>query len=552
MNLIKAFTIFVVVFIVGCSGSGGKNPVVPETQSESKALALYTMTYNPSVVIHNGDRSVQADHGYVEVLINEGNVPFNGGKFALEGKVIDYDRQINVLTVDFTVTEVSETPPLQIFDPRLVFYFNNYAEDGDGTVNEPKDPYQLMNPDVLVNIDQTGNSIDVAQNANDAFFPALRLMKADPHPYVLFQTQSRTVTAKIRIPSESDDSNPNYEPIQWDILIEGTIDQPPIMPHLDAIDITSQVVAGIIEQGEQIQPKALRLTVTYSEQFSSAAEVAANFEVQAWLDPFNQQTNWVPVPIITLQPPGPKSDWLYELPGALNGVGLDPDMSPYPVRFRVERIGLNASPWQIADDAYARVVPAQAVPNDPTEKNAGMYWVVYLEAHPNSTRPYDLKVMNTVTGASFWLSGPEKLPVIDDLALNNYTNFRNLSMASLGGSINHYRLVFEGEKIEPSVTTATSKPNLDVLGGYLDYSVPEYAGHFSIIANATYVFNMSTYNSVEREPTISQDGHYVVYEVENRITTQDSKIHDRTRVWIKNFNELDLTVSYIYGNTSAD
>lgn len=521
---------------LSCNNSEKSTPVLPGSWGDSRALAVYTMTLSPAVITDFQARNSQADHDVHLDLVPKGSsFPAEEWFFDLDAALVDFDRGADVLTVDFTV---KNHPVSTIYDPRLVFYFD-YYDDPNGFFNEPGDPYQLSTADFLFNIDkETGNPL-----TEGPFFPAMRVMtdSSDSPPYPMLPGTERAITAKIRIPSEYDPNYENYEPIQWDILIEGTMNPTDWPPHAEPIDILNPCVVGILEQGETVRKADVKCILRPSRPISPL-QADSVFRVWADLGDFHPYNDWVIMDINTAS--SDELNLLYHLDGQLIDASTTPARAlPYNIRIKVEM--LNGSPWMIEDDAYAYVVPEQDDPDDDTEKHAGKYWVVFLEEYPATGR-YEFCAMNTVKRNRFWLSGDEGV-VSDNLegtveSLDDYTDFRHLSMARLGEPASpdntNYRLVFEAKDIDPSVPVAGSKADLDILGLYLDFSTLPPTGHFRKIADGTY--QNGTQSAIEREPQISPDGHYVVYEREERVHSDSTGLdYDRTRAYVVSFNPQD-------------
>ena len=548
----RLFFAVLVMALAGCGGNNSQNPTTPYDASTNRGLALYAMTFHSSIIQHSGDRVGQSDHAYIESVV-PGDLPpeFNGGNFTLNAELIDYDREKNFLTVEFTVDNENSMP---VYDPRLVFFFD-YV-DSTGVMNEPIDPYRLLSPDldqncipdvdlVMSNIDQSGTYI--LGGDMDDFSPAVRLMRFQDDevspPFPLVKDIPRSVTVLIHIPNENDPEFENYEPIRWNILLEGTLqgqwDNFP--PHEDAVDIKNQRLPSYLEQEEEGISRTLTCTLRLP-RFTLAEDVSDEWSVSAYLDGIDDYIGWEPM--IFDQDNVNGYEMHYTI-GPISGDNFSAENSPYVIRIKAVS---NQTNWIIADDAYAYVVPAQTGSYELGEKNAGHYWVVYLEEHPLSRR-YEFKAMNTVRQTAFWLSGPDNAAV-DDSILENYTNFQHVSMARLGGfepggggEPNQYRLVFEAQKAFSAAIS--SMPNIDILGLTINFDLlPEAAGEFIVLADEQYLYASNWYESIEREPCISPDGFYVVYEKEERFNDNGDE-YDRTRSYVQSF-DIDDSVTSVY------
>lgn len=58
----KLLSVLVLGFLaLGCSGSGNDDPVTPGPDTESRALALYTLTLRPAVTVNGQGHQAQVD-----------------------------------------------------------------------------------------------------------------------------------------------------------------------------------------------------------------------------------------------------------------------------------------------------------------------------------------------------------------------------------------------------------------------------------------------------------------------------------------------------------
>jgi hypothetical protein len=516
--------IVLMLFLVSCSKGNNTSPSLQDTQTGERLASVFTVSFNPSVILQDGYRE-GADHDTYITILENTHYPTQA-LFNIDAELKDYDRGTSVLDVEFKIQYTNEEVPM--FDPRILFYFN----DVNGICNEPGDDYRLENADLLFNF-----GLDY-QPWIGTYIPALRVMP--PNEYFVEPLFEYTVPAKIKIPRyDQTDNFINYQPVQWTMVLEATRIPLLFRPHVDPIDIVDQSADecnAIFEKGNSARSSYVKCTVVTG--FIMNPMYYPRVELNATSLGYANPINMVPV---TVTNAGLVMFHEFSTPYPLSGYNIsDPIDTDTPVnlRFTATTPGFT---WKIQDDLNCWVIPDSSGYDTPDN---GFYNVVYLEYDPQSHRE-EFRVVNTLTKEIIKLSGPGG--VASGLSLlDNYVDFRNLSIATIQpfpGNGARMRLVFEGDYQDPYEPHHPLPPyepwrpyEIDIIGLQLAFNGDGnlIGANFVEIAEGLYEYDGSIYKAIERNPQISSDGLYVVYEREERVEI-NGEIHDRPRIWMVRF-----------------
>ena len=94
MRVYLVVFVFISFLVVGCSGSGKGNPILPDSTGNSRALALYTMTFSPALVKGTEARSPQDYRGAYDLVPENTRFPYKtGDNFELAADLVDYEKE---------------------------------------------------------------------------------------------------------------------------------------------------------------------------------------------------------------------------------------------------------------------------------------------------------------------------------------------------------------------------------------------------------------------------------------------------------------------------